>query len=511
MAEPQQNSSKLISAQLRSKANDFLSSRKHANNLADILQLFQDETDNYTPVLLTVELIFTELLKRGELYEEVVPLQPRDKGPESQYKQWLKECYETAWTGALECMRQGKSGSRLQALVTCCKLLQAEGNYPLEPTSGFHLPLARLKNIFTILLDSDASMSTSIIRFQEFCEYRDVQLFGLKVLSSPVFFRKEPSSKYMQNYLELFDKLLSLEITTDVKKAKSRDNTDEDKILCHVQGKQFGWNSSIARRYVNRAWNSACRWSLFRDPRTHKRALLLLIERLLPLLNKPLLTTDMLCDSLDTGGPISMLALEGVLELVRRHNIDYPDIYDKLYSMFEPEMFATRYKKRLMHVADIFLSSTHLPETLVAAFAKRLARLALLANPEDAVGLLQLIANLLVRHPGLKSMICYSDSRAIMSSDPFIMEETSAIASGAVGSSLWEVAALQHHWLPALCSVANKVLTPADNHTLFEFSSQLYDTEVKKYFKTIEMTFFRPQGMSLQNGERLLQHWDLIG
>lgn len=41
MAAVQQNLSKMISAQLRSKANDFLNSRKHANNLADILQMFE--------------------------------------------------------------------------------------------------------------------------------------------------------------------------------------------------------------------------------------------------------------------------------------------------------------------------------------------------------------------------------------------------------------------------------------------------------------------------------------
>lgn len=53
-----------------------------------------------------------------------------------------------------------------------------------------------------------------------------------------------------------------------------------------------------------------------------------------------------------------MLALQGVLELIRRHNIDFPDMYDRLYAMFEPEIFATRYKHRLLHIADVFLSST---------------------------------------------------------------------------------------------------------------------------------------------------------
>lgn len=41
MAAKAQNFSKMISAQLRNKANEFLNSRKHANNLADILQMFE--------------------------------------------------------------------------------------------------------------------------------------------------------------------------------------------------------------------------------------------------------------------------------------------------------------------------------------------------------------------------------------------------------------------------------------------------------------------------------------
>lgn len=47
--------------------------------LTDIAFLFQAETDNYTPLLLTIEVIFTELLKRGDLIQEIVPLKPIGK------------------------------------------------------------------------------------------------------------------------------------------------------------------------------------------------------------------------------------------------------------------------------------------------------------------------------------------------------------------------------------------------------------------------------------------------
>ncbi|XP_012548017.1 nucleolar complex protein 4 homolog B [Bombyx mori] len=517
MAAVQQNFSKMISGQLRNKANEFLNSRKHANNLADILQMFEVETDNYTPLMLTIEVIFTELLKRGDLVQEIVPLKPAEQSPEAEYTRWLRECYETALARILACVMKGRTNSRLQALVTASKLLQVEGKHPLEQSSGYYFPSFRLKNIFTVLLDSDMSMSAPLARFQEFTEYKDVQQYGLKVLST-LAYRKSPTTVYMQNYLELLDKLLISEIATETKTKNNKggdDHEEEFKVLCGTNAKvPFPYNPGVCRRYANRCWSFACQWPLCSEPRTHRRALLLLVERLMPLLSKPHLATDMLCDSLDAGGPISMLALQGVLELVRRHNVDYPDMYDRLYAMFEPEMFATRYKRRLMHLADIFLSSTHLPESLVAAFAKRLSRLALVACPEDAVGLLQLIANLLLRHPALKRMICYEDTPAIMSSDPYVMEETCAARAGALGSSLWEVAALRRHAAPALSAALAAVLAAADPRpepfNLSSGDAKMFDAELKKRFKTIEMNFIRPQGMTAPSGERLMQYWELM-
>ncbi|CAH2989754.1 unnamed protein product [Chilo suppressalis] len=447
MADDNPNLLKMVSTQLRNKANEFLNSRKHANNLADLLQMFQATTDNYTPLLLTIEVIFTELLRRGDLIEEIVPLKPIEQSPEAEYTRWLRDCYETALNQTLECIKRGRMNSRLQALVT---------------------------NIFTVLLDSEQSMSAPIARFQEFTEYRDVQQYGLKVLST-LAYRKSPSSTFMQNYLELLDKLLITEIQTEAKcRIRNRNNEEkEEKILCGAEGKApFPYNPGVCRRYANRCWNFACQWALCAEPRTHRRALLLLVERLMPILTRPYLATDMLCDSLDAGGPISILALQGVLELVRRHNVTYPDMYDRLYALLEPEMFHTRCKRRLLHLTDVFLSSTHLPESLVAAFAK-------------------------------------------LSSDPYVMEETSASRSRALGSSLWEVSALRRHHCPSVQHAAARVLQAAAPRAAPlplapAADGPLFDAELKKRFKTIEMNFIRPQGMTAPSGERLMQFWELM-
>lgn len=130
---------------------------------------------------------------------------------------------------------------------------------------------------------------------------------------------------------------------------------------------------------------------------THRQVLVVLLENIIKYLEKPILLTDFLMDSMDVGGPVSLLALQGLYILVKDYNLNYPNIYGKLYSMFEPEIFHTKYKSRLFYLADVFLSSTHLPETLVAAFAKRLARLALVAPSEDITIILAFITNLIVR------------------------------------------------------------------------------------------------------------------
>ena len=93
-------------------------------------------------------------------------------------------------------------------------------------------------------------------------------------------------------------------------------------------------------------------------PQLHKQVLLVLLERVMPYLEKPVLMTDFLMDSLDSDGPIGLLALQGDFILVTKHNLEYPNIFTKLYSMFEPEIFHTKYKPRLFYLSDLFLHST---------------------------------------------------------------------------------------------------------------------------------------------------------
>lgn len=110
------------------------------------------------------------------------------------------------------------------------------------------------------------------------------------------------------------------------------------------------------RKNVNKSWNFMIQWE-FNDI-THRQLLVLLLEKVIQHLEKPMLLTDFLMDSLDVGGPISLLALQGIFILIQKFNMSYPNIYEKLYGMFEPELFCMKFKPRLFYLADIFLTST---------------------------------------------------------------------------------------------------------------------------------------------------------
>ncbi|KAK9306305.1 hypothetical protein QLX08_003006 [Tetragonisca angustula] len=465
------SSQKMSSKLLRQKAQEFLTSRKYANNLVDIISQWDEST---LSCLLTIETIFVEVLKRGDMYlERTISLTISEPSPEARYINWLRNYYEELWEKILASMEKYRPAVQLQALTTALKLMAEE----------------------------------------EIIEYPDALYYTWKCLPS-LTPKRQPHEIYIKNLLELIHKL-SLP-----KEIEENEISENKNLLCKPEQatKNFIWDQAGARRALNKVWACVMHWEL--TPQLHKQLLIVLLERVMPHLEKPVLLTDFLMDSLDADGPIGLLALQGVFLLVTKHNLEYPNIFTKLYSMFEPEIFHTKYKARLFYLSDLFLSSTHLPEALVAAFAKRLARLTLVAPPEDILIILLFVGNLLLRHPGLKRLIDHPQEGEILeenngAGDPFLMEERDPLLSNALLSSLWEIKALQCHIVPSIASAARFIREPLPSveydmaSALERTGGHLFDNELKNKVKDIMLTFERPNSMALPKGERLLQYWQL--
>ncbi|XP_049311373.1 nucleolar complex protein 4 homolog A isoform X1 [Bactrocera dorsalis] len=521
-----------ISKELRTKANDFLNSRRNANNLLDIIAHFQHcvkEKQSITAAVLTLEVVFVEVLKRREMCIAGVPLKPKDESAETKYREWLRQRYEEAMSLILSSFESEKPAEAAQALVSSMKLLAAEGKHPLDKCDEpCKFPKQRLRSILQKLVSATKSQSTLLQRFKEYSEYLDVVFYSWKLMQQLATRAAFANDVFACNYLELIN---VLPVTKDLH--------DQQKLLCITQSSGESsqpecFDYAPVKKCINKVWMCLMQWTDDIQEPVHRQMLIILLERILPHLEKPILLTDFLMDSLDCGGPVSLLALQGIFTLIQKHNITYPNIYEKLYSMFEPEIFHTKFKARLFYLADIFLSSTHLPENLVAAFVKRLARLSLIAPPQDSIIILHFIGNLILRHAGLKRLICaqaaiegmpnllknfycvYISFKLLVSRDPFIMEERDPTKSNALDSSLWEVVSLQRHAIPAVANAARFISQPLPT-TEWDLSSVLelkeddiFDQEIAKKSKQYALAFERPQSLYLPHDDKVKQYWKLF-
>ncbi|KAF5284356.1 hypothetical protein FQR65_LT13573 [Abscondita terminalis] len=492
-----------ISKILRTKAQEFLSSHKYADNLVDIIKHFESGAD-LSACLLSLELIFTNLLKDRHMFVQIIPLKPLEVTPELQYKEWVRNIYGECFNKILNCCENAPAKIQLQALSTAMNLISFEAKYPIESKLNFkgYLPLNKLKAVLMKILSVKQNTSYLTQKYEEYMVYDDIIFFTWKILPQ-LTAKSNPTELYIINYLQLMEKL-------PVKK-----NVDS-RIVCCIDEEShktyFHFDQNKVKRYLNKIWNCVMLWQ--HSSVTHKQLLIVLLERVLPHLDKPLLMTDFLMDSLDVGGPISLLALQGMFTMIQVHNLEYPKIFSKLYSMFEPEIFHTKFKARLFYLSDLFLSSTHLPGSLVAAFAKRLARLALIAPSEDIIIICMFIGNLILRHPGLKCLLNHP-SGGSASSDPYIMDESDPLKSNAINSSLWEIQTLQNHILPSVATAARFINSPLPSvewdftKILDNTSDDIFDKEIRKNSKMIVLAFDRPNGLALNRGEKVSLYWNI--
>ncbi|KAI9996786.1 hypothetical protein PInf_000048 [Phytophthora infestans] len=227
------------------------------------------------------------------------------------------------------------------------------------------------------------------------------------------------------------------------------------------------------------AWIAVLRHKL--PQASYKKVLVQLPDDIMPHLVNPLLLADFLTDSYSIGGVTSLLALNSLFILIQDYNFDSPDFYNKLYALLDdPSLYSAKQRDRFFGLLNLFLSSTHLPAYTVAAFAKRLSRRALTAEPGAILFIIPMVYNLILRHKECLQLIHRTGAftaaekaakrREELSSgsavdaaakklsnektemvlkdghDPFINDELDPIKCNALQSSLWELYTMKHHY-----------------------------------------------------------------
>ncbi|KAJ1915313.1 Maturation and nuclear export of 40S ribosomal subunits interacting protein [Tieghemiomyces parasiticus] len=280
-------------------------------------------------------------------------------------------------------------------------------------------------------------------------------------------------------------------------------------------------------------------------PETHKQVLLTMHRHIMPHMHFPALLGDFLTRAYDQGGVLSILALNSLFTLITEHGLAYPDFYARLYRLMDRQVGHVKYRARFFRMASLFLSSTHLPAYLVAAFIKRMARLTLAAPPATAVFAIPWIYNLLKAHPSCMTLIhretgpnteglrlresadevsqdrsssATNDGAAVadwLASDPYDHTAQDPAESHAAESSLWEIHTLQSHFAHQV-SVLARVFSERFTKPAYDLEdfldhtyTTLFESEIDRPMKKAPALAPQITGHLFAEGDAFHDVWDL--
>uniref|UniRef100_T1J2R0 CCAAT-binding factor domain-containing protein n=1 Tax=Strigamia maritima TaxID=126957 RepID=T1J2R0_STRMM len=388
------------------------------------------------------------------------------------------------------------------ALCTLMSLVHTQADYPFHPAENkTHFPVQFFQDIIHELLKKEVDTKILTNRFKEFTEFDDVKFHLLKALNL-IIKQNRTKSEENPNFTENFFYLLEhVKLKTEDEDAKDDEDAEDDSSQTFCKSElPFKMDYEVTKKLFNSTWIEFLKLQI--TPCIYKRILVMLHDQVFPHLQNPLLLTDFLIDSYNTGGVVSLLSLTSLFFLIQNYNLEYPDFYKKFYSLFTPDIFHAKYRARFFYLADLFLSSTYLPEYLLAAFVKKLSRLALTASPNIISVIIPFIKNILIRHKNAEKMI-NQPSDVELESDPFLMDEADPAKCRAIDSSLWELKTLQSHYIPQISNAAKMI-----NRNLPQMESDISDkyentiTDVKMFDKASEVEWAEV-ALSFEKPEKL--------
>lgn len=183
-------------------------------------------------------------------------------------------------------------------------------------------------------------------------------------------------------------------------------------------------------------------------------------QHVIPNFDQPLLLADFLSRLFDRGGVIGVLALESLFQIIVKHNLDYPKYFETLYRMCTVEVFTAKYRPNFARLLHKSLSAVNIPAYVVAAFIKQLTHLSTLIPGPAALFCVAQATWLLRRHPTC-IVLLHRDHESDTECSHLFDSGADIDKCSALASSLYEVEALQQHYLHSVATLALALKSPA--------------------------------------------------
>ncbi|CAG8476017.1 22864_t:CDS:10 [Rhizophagus irregularis] len=498
-------------------------SKSNYNNIVTLLEYTKDKSPKVIhSALYALYRTFSPLLSKGELQKPKNENLERDK--KGLIKIWLRDNYVQYVNTLCNFLRHEEPGLQIPSLNILLNLLKIESTYLTSASGSHQFSNNHYYHVVEGLIDNENFSEPLKTEFVEkyWNTYDDLRFYFLKNASKIINFfldsgkpkdKVGPVSKKKRLDEKSVDKLNSLMENTfsilenlrtmptdaseidefwtghpapELSNSQENDDCEDDsdnmlfddlfnenfekeqtkesqKEIPHKKTKKpVLLQLSAHKRVFSDCWLALMKLPMTQE--SYKRILLIMHKKIIPHMPQPTLLMDYLTESYNAGGVTSILALNGLFTLINEYNLDYPDFYKKLYTLFDRNLMHVKYRSRFFRLADLFLASTYLPAQLIAAFIKRMSRLSLTAPPHGIVMIIPMIYNLIRRHPSCTVLIHNSNehvnklgrnhSEIDNLEDPYNFDEPDPMKSNALESSLWEMKTLQDHYFPNVATLA---------------------------------------------------------
>ncbi|ETO36579.1 hypothetical protein RFI_00482 [Reticulomyxa filosa] len=120
-----------------------------------------------------------------------------------------------------------------------------------------------------------------------------------------------------------------------------------------------------------------------------------------------LFLSDFLTNSYKIGGEIALLSLKALFVLINDYNLDFGEFYTYLYNQLTFGIYKSKNLSQLYELLSLFLlqNKGYLPEYLIAAFIKKLARHCLFIHTHGIILNASLISQMLAKYPAMRFLV----------------------------------------------------------------------------------------------------------
>lgn len=422
---------------------------------------------------------------------------------------WLRSKYDTfqmklfdLW--AIDAFTESIATLKIDALEIFMKLIQDEGNFLGPSVEESYFPTLTYKKILINLLNHGDPSNINkldgtiddylILEFQEsyFQKYWDIKFYFFNELTSII----NESQDLIDNRL-LFSKLITLTKSDSMYDAENKESITETPLWVENSPQNTVYSVNTFKLQFEKSWIAALNLNDL-TKYEYNAALSILHKRIIPFFSDAQKLMDFLTASYTLGIKtkdiiMAILALNGLWELMKSYNLEYPDFYTNLYAILTPDLLHLKEKFRFFRLLDLFMSSTHLSASIVASFIKRLARLSLTAPPSGIVCVIPFIYNLIKKHGHSTCMLLIHSTTTSEQDanyiDPYDETERDPSKTEAIGSSIWELETMINHYHPnvsALVKIFSQHFTKY-SYNMEDFLdwsyTKLLDAEMKKKLK----------------------------